>query len=352
MVKLNPLVSVEAARVTVVIFASSDDIAATIDSVLAQDYPNFHCLVVEDEGIIDFAQRIECYYIKAAGRLDAVLRQGVDFDSLNEATQQANGRYIAIVTTADVFRNNWLSVCVAGMEANPQAIVGYSDWVGTDEQGNVVRDEPAPEYDFRRMVLDPSFIPGPGALIRRSTVSMPRLRNRCFRLSNGYEAWLLLGLQGDFVRIPGTTAWRRNYAMGTSDSLGEYLQANRRFFKRADLPGVIQSWHHESCANALLFCKKRANNRWIAARLLVLDFFSRPRALSALAARALLSQARAFKGLVAHALLSRSSNVAHKKPLLAMWFLALAFPFSPRTTVRILLRALAKRSARLTQCRQ
>ena len=327
MVELAAPIGMEAPAVTVIILASSDDVAVTIESALAQDYSNFHCIVVEDEPITAFERAIAPNHKEGSVPFDAVPRKGGDCDSLNEAWRLAAGRYVAIVCSGDTFRSNWLSVSVAFMEANPETIVGYPDWILTDGRDNIVRDEPAPDYDFYKMVLHPSRAPGPAALIRRSVVSMPRLRNRSFRLSNGYETWLLLGLQGDFIHIPATIGLRRNDTSHARERVAEYLRAIDAFFKHAGVPKIVQRWRHSARAHI------SGHSPWIAARLLSLEIFLIPRA----------------RNLFWRVLAARAMQLAPKTPGVAIWFLMLAFPFNPCTTSQILLQALAKHSAVLTR---
>ena len=269
--------------VTVIILASDNGVGVTIESVLAQDYTNFDCIVVEDEAIVSFARTIALFRTEQLDRLSFLPREkGSDCDSLNDALRQATGSYVTIVRSGDSFSTNWLTVCVAFMEANPEMIVGYSDWVLADRQGNVVQDDPAPDYDFYRMVLDPNCMPGPGALIRRSVVSIPRLRNRSFRVANGYETWLLLGLQGDFIHIPATTALRRNDTGQLRERVAEYRHASDALFNQAGLPGPVHRWRRSSRVHVAFVCAVTVapERPWTAMRLLLLAFLFGPRSTS------------------------------------------------------------------------
>jgi glycosyltransferase involved in cell wall biosynthesis len=376
--------------VTVIILASSDAIGSTLESVQGQDYPNFNCIIVEDEPITDFAHAIARYLAEWAARIrilpriipilgdadsswhrgqttrctgnylnpndnfafdrctvasleeSAPQRVGIsacDCDSLDDAWRQATSRYVAIVCSGDGFRTNWLSVSVALMEANPETIVGYPDWVLIDAQNNVLDENRVPDYDFRRMVLDPRCIPGPGVLIRRSAVSMPRLRNQSFHLTHGYEIWLLLGLQGDFIHIPGTMALRQDDASRLRERFAEYRRAKVSFFGQAGLPKIVESWHSERVDVAFDWAMRIApESARTAMRVLFLALLVSP-----------LATLRKLLSILANVAFVRAMTVVPKSPLVAMGLLCLAFVFNPFATLRKLLPILAKYSGKLTR---
>jgi glycosyltransferase involved in cell wall biosynthesis len=332
MTELAGLKCTELPVVTIIILASSDRVGPTIESVLAQDYSAFNCIVVEDDSLIDFARAVAPYRSEPCNRLTTLPRQNADdCDSLNNALLQAAGAYVAIVCTGDIFPTNWLSLSVPFLAANPETIVCYPDWAFA-ARVNMLRDDPAPDYNFYRMVLDPSCSPGPGALIRTSAISFPRLRNRAFRLAHGYETWLLLGLQGDFIRIPGITILRRDDFIKGREVIAEYRRATNVFFRQAELPKIVHGWRHLARVHVTFFCAMivSPHSPFVAARLL------------------LSVSPRATMRLFSHGFAKRAMRIARERPGAAMRFLLLAFLFSPRATFPTLLRVLAKHSMVLT----
>jgi glycosyltransferase involved in cell wall biosynthesis len=268
--------------------SSRDGAGATIESVLGQDYPNFNCIVVEDHPVAGFARAIASYRAQRPDRLHTLqCRSRHDGNSLNDAWRQATGHYVAIVCSGDSFRTNWLSVCVAAMEANPETIVGYPDWHATDGHGKFLQEVRATDYDFCRMVFDPRCMPGPGTLIRRSAISMPSLRSHSFRVADGCEIWLLLGLQGDFIHVPTTAVLRQGDMGGLRERVAEYRRSSNTLFSRAGLPKVVYNWRHIARLRVAFICAKMlaSHSPWAAAWLtlatsprLLTCFLSSPRA--------------------------------------------------------------------------
>ena len=227
----------------------------------------FQLYCCRGQSIVDCARVVAPYRAEQPDRLSFLPRKnGSDCDLLDDAWRQATDCYVTIVHSGEKFRSNWLSVCVEFLEANPEMIVGFPDWVLTDGQGNVLQEIRAPDYDLYRMVHDAHCMPGPGALIRRSAVSMPNLRNRSFRLADGYEIWLLLGLQGDFIHIPVVTAARQDNTSGLQARLAEYCRARDVLFKQARLPETVHCWRHTARVVVV------AKGPWAGMPLLVLAF--------------------------------------------------------------------------------
>ena len=272
--------SVETPAVTVIILASNDGVVATIESVLAQDYFNFSCAVVEDETIVDFA-RVTAPY-RAERRLSIFPRSSGYYELLSDAWRQATSGYVAIACSGDSFQTNWLTLSVEFLEANPETIVGYPDWNLVDRQGGLLQAHTTGDYDFYKMVIDPNCMPGPGALIRTSAIAMPTVANCAFRLGSGYELWLLLALQGDFIHIPVTTALRRQDSSELKERIADYCRASDTLFRQPGLPKVVRNWRQGVRVNVMLFYAKvlAAHSPWAAARLMALAFSHNPRGTS------------------------------------------------------------------------
>ena len=144
------------------------------------------------------------------------------------------------------------------MERNSHIIVGYPDWTLLDDDCAAVHDV-ATEYSFTTMALRTICMPGPGALIRNVRFPPPPLRNRAFRYARGFETWLHLGLQGDFMRIPHQVAARHHFSSKPSLRADEYKRALTSLFASLHLPASMRRWRRSAYVNAALF------SAWIVA---------------------------------------------------------------------------------------
>lgn len=117
---------IAAPDVSVVIpaYNTSQYIAATIESVLAQTYTSYEVIVVNDgspdtpameRALAPFRDRI-VYLVQENGGISA---------ARNAALSVARGRYIALLDSDDAWEPNYLAVQVAALEADPSLAVVY-----------------------------------------------------------------------------------------------------------------------------------------------------------------------------------------------------------------------------------
>ena len=116
---LKPKVSV-----VTVNFNMAEDLAGTLDSVLAQDYPNFESIVV-DGGSTDGSQKIIASY---ANRLAYWVseRDKNLYDGMNKGVRAATGDWIIFMNSGDKFASlNVLSTMYARDRDGADALYGH-----------------------------------------------------------------------------------------------------------------------------------------------------------------------------------------------------------------------------------
>jgi glycosyltransferase involved in cell wall biosynthesis len=249
----------------------------TIESVLAQNYPNLEYLVIDD-GSTDDTEAVVRRYVESHPGVVTYLHHPNcgEAATVNRGWKLATGEYVAIVSSDDPQPPHWLQSCVSWMERNPLAIVGYPDWTLIDDEGRLLEDQRVPDYNYMQMLVDCVCLPGPGALIRRHAVRVADLRNPGFRYASDYETWLRLGLQGEFMRIPVVAArWRKHPGSltvgNTLDRAEEYVRAVASLFNQPDLPAPLRAWRARAIINAVLLGFRivaGGDNKWAVRRFI------------------------------------------------------------------------------------
>src|SRR3981081_1720347 len=90
-------------------------IAATIESVLSQDYPNVEYLIGAGASTDDTAEVVARY----AGRLTFVSEpDGGQSDAINKGFRRARGEYVAWLNSDDVFLPGAIGTAIAALQAD------------------------------------------------------------------------------------------------------------------------------------------------------------------------------------------------------------------------------------------
>lgn len=149
-------------------------IRETIASALAQSYPQVEIIVVDD-GSTDGGDKIAESFIPTGKvsvfRHDGGGNRGQSI-SLNLALSKANGEFIAILDSDDIFLPNKLTDQVAYLNSNPDVGLVYGMGYGIDADGKIIYDILGEDHvelnDPNCILLNPYFHLPVGSLVRRS----------------------------------------------------------------------------------------------------------------------------------------------------------------------------------------
>lgn len=201
----SPLVTVIA-----VCYNHSRFLAECLDSIRKQIYQNLQVIIMDDcsqdgsvEAIRAWIERhgIGCKFV-AHQQNQGLCR------TLNEALSHAQGKYVSMIATDDVWMPEKIARQVAQMEVLPEDIgVLYSDAYQMDESGTplptmFIADhldhKEMPEGNIFSVLLEANFIPAMSTLIRRSVYA--RVGNYDERLVyEDWDMWLRISRQFRFT---------------------------------------------------------------------------------------------------------------------------------------------------------
>lgn len=107
-------------------------LAQAIESVLAQTFPDFELIIVDD-GATDRSAEIYSAFNDPRIRVIKQKNRGLA-GARNTGIRNAKGRYIGLLDSDDIWRKDKLSQHVAHLEANPRLGVSYSpsEFIGQD----------------------------------------------------------------------------------------------------------------------------------------------------------------------------------------------------------------------------
>ena len=136
-----PLVSV-----VVPVYDSEGYLATTLDSAMAQDYPAFELLLVDDGSTDGSGAIARDYAARHPDRVRFFVQEnGGICAARNTAIAHARGRYIAMLDHDDVWQPSHLSRAVAALESDPGTVMVHSNVRFIDRDGRVVSEVPVTE---------------------------------------------------------------------------------------------------------------------------------------------------------------------------------------------------------------
>ncbi|KKK69375.1 hypothetical protein LCGC14_2934670, partial [marine sediment metagenome] len=152
--------SVSEPLVTVImpVYNGADYIGQAIESVLAQDYPNFE-LVITDDGSTDDTKEVILRYNDERIRYHYQENSGVS-SARNLAIRQAKGQYIMPLDADDMMTPDCIILHLQEFEKHPEADLIYCDVLLIEGNGNPIKVMNKPEYHNRRHLIRDLFRAG------------------------------------------------------------------------------------------------------------------------------------------------------------------------------------------------
>ncbi|MEX0729846.1 MAG: glycosyltransferase [Aquisalimonadaceae bacterium] len=191
-------------------FNRADYLGQAIESVLAQTWPHFELLVVDDGSTDDTATLMERYlpdkriqYFRQENQGQSVAR--------NLALSHAKGEFVCFLDSDNAWLPEKLEISLRAFEDNPDVDIIYGDAITIDETGAEISRENMKRHSGR-------IVP---QMLRDNCVSMntAMTRRRCFderggmsgrrRVADDYDLWLRFSAYYRFLYIPEYLAYYR-----------------------------------------------------------------------------------------------------------------------------------------------
>lgn len=161
---------------------------ATVDSVLAQDYPHLDYFVADGgstDGSVDvlrgYGERVRWVSAPDGGQAAAVA----------DAWAASDADVVAWLNSDDTYLPGAVSRAVRHLEAHPAAGMVYGKAWFVDELGAKVREYPTRPFDAERLRTE-CFVCQPAAFVRRSVFERIGLPDRALRYCMDYDLWIRL----------------------------------------------------------------------------------------------------------------------------------------------------------------
>ncbi len=234
-----------------------------IKSVQAQNFQDYEHIIIDDgssdgtqeylEEILNNDDKIKYHYKDNGGEASAV----------NMGWQIAKGEYVVIINSDDPQPPDLLKNLINYMDKNLDVGVGYPNWSAIDKDGKVIESYSLKPFNYEWMLIDLSGFPGPGAVLRKSSLSdFQELRDGRFPYVTDLGCWLRLGQCVKFGLIKDAHAYWRTHADGITTAVQNRRLAKDNYdvmldyWKNSALP-KYKNLKRKSMARTCLKCARK-----------------------------------------------------------------------------------------------
>lgn len=197
-------------------------VAEAIESVIHQSYKNIEFLVADDGSTDDSTEIMKKYSSHFAKEFYFKENAGGRFQVLKEAAQ---GKYIAIINSDDVWECDKLAMQVKYLEEHEECGVCFSWSVCTDDNLEVIEDnifiqKNRSPHEWMKLFWEKgNALCNPSALIRREfSLQTPRYGGACWQLPDFFK-WIDLVQKTSIYVLPRiTTKMRRHKKDGETNA--------------------------------------------------------------------------------------------------------------------------------------
>jgi glycosyltransferase involved in cell wall biosynthesis len=189
-------------------------IAATIESVLGQDYPNLEYLIIDGASTDETAAVVARY----ADRLTFVSEpDGGQSDAINKGFRRARGEIVAWLNSDDLLLPGAVSAAVRALREHPEAGAVYGEGYQIDEQGAVIsRFAATRAFNLWRLLNLSDYVLQQTAFFRRDVFDDVGWLDENLHYGMDWEILMRIGLHRPLVYIPREMGAIREYATAKS----------------------------------------------------------------------------------------------------------------------------------------
>ncbi len=241
----------QAPRVSVLmpVYNSQRYVAAAVESVLQQSFPDFELLITDDGSRDRSLQILQAYADQDSRiRLRSQPNQGLT-RTLNAMIQETRGEYIAILEHDDVALPNRLADEVAFLDQHPEVVCvsGAQELIDEASRFLTCLQLPLTDLEIQQAALaGHGSMCHPGVMIRRSALLELGGYNETMGLAHDLDLWLRLGEIGKLANLPQAVVRYRLHSTSLSEQhCGKQRQeaflACERAWKRRGIEGHFEA---------------------------------------------------------------------------------------------------------------
>jgi len=193
---------------------------ATIQSVLAQDYPHIEYLIVDGGSTDNTVNIIKKYEARLAGWVSE--KDSGQTDAINKGFARAKGDILAWINSDDMYEPGAVTAAVKYLNEHPEVGMVYGDCNFINESGHVIGRFNAAQTNYRLLRQGYVHIPQQTMFFRAELWRQAGPLDPSFYFAMDYDLWTRIAPRTEMKYVPQTWA---NFRLHTS---GKTIHADDR----------------------------------------------------------------------------------------------------------------------------
>jgi glycosyltransferase involved in cell wall biosynthesis len=185
-------------------FNQAPYLEATIQSVLAQDYPRLEYIII-DGGSADGSLEIIRRYAKRLAHWSSEPDAG-QTDAINKGFARAQGEILAWLNSDDLYRPGAVGEAAEFLQRHPEIGLVYGDADFVDDAGEVIGRFPSRQTSLARLRRGYVHIPQQASFFRASLWRLVGPLDPSFNFAMDYDLWVRIASLSPLVHVPRTWA--------------------------------------------------------------------------------------------------------------------------------------------------
>ena len=177
----------------------------TIQSVLAQDYPNIEYIIM-DGGSTDGSTEVIQRYADRLAYWESVKDKG-QTDAINKGFARAHGEILAWLNSDDILYPHAVREAVAYLTDHPECGLVYGNCNFINAEGEIIGCFNARQTDHRRLTQGYVHIPQQAAFWRADLWKQVGPLDETIYFAMDYDLWLRLSKISEVKYLPDTDPW-------------------------------------------------------------------------------------------------------------------------------------------------
>lgn len=189
----------------------------TIQSVLAQDYPNIEYLVVDGASTDGSVEIIHRYADRLAWWVSE--KDSGQSEAINKGMRRARGEIVGWLNSDDIYLPGAVSAAMAAFQSHPEAGLIYGDALAIDADGKAFNLMRARQYSLTDLMAF-NIICQPAAFMRRSVLEDVNYLDPAYQLLMDNLLWMCMARKAPILHTSQTWAAARYHDQAKNRTRG------------------------------------------------------------------------------------------------------------------------------------